>query len=192
MRLTKSDILDSFDREDRSYRLAILCSDWLRDTAQFKPNAATQARGSAMKIRDKWILFADLAKMLEQQTQREVITADFILNQLHALIRAPFELLRDYCEDFDKAVPTLHLQNDLKNTAWYYFTKLIRNAISHNFRFEFNKQDKWRLPVTWNGITITPNMDGEAITYEALWHNSGYALFLEMRVFAEALPEPPK
>jgi hypothetical protein len=45
MRFTKSDILEAFDREDRSYRLAILCTHWLRDTARFKPSAAQEAQG---------------------------------------------------------------------------------------------------------------------------------------------------
>jgi hypothetical protein len=45
------------------------------------------------------------------------------------------------------------------------------------------------LPVTWNGITIDINCDGKDITFETLWHRPGYELFLEMKEFAESLPE---
>jgi len=188
MRLAKSDILKEFDRQDRSYRLAILCSHWLRDTAHYKPSAASEARGLQMKARGRWISYADLAEMLEQQVPCTAITSDFVLNQLHALIRAPYELLLDYCEDYDREVPTSRTLNDLKATAWYEFTRLIRNAISHNFHFDFSDAVKRRMPITWNGITLTTEMHGKAMTYE-LWHKPGYELFLEMRDFAGALPE---
>ena len=105
MRFQKSEVLEEFDRQDRCYRLAILSSHWLRDTAPFKPSAAEEARGLQMEARGRWISYADLAEILEQAMPREIATSDFLLNQLHALIRAPFELLSDYCEDYDKAVP---------------------------------------------------------------------------------------
>lgn len=56
-----------------------------------------------MQALDKWVPYSDLAELLEKDPSRLVVTSDFVLNQLHALIRAPFELLHDYCEDYDKA-----------------------------------------------------------------------------------------
>lgn len=141
-----------------------------------------------MKARGQWISFADLADRLEQPTTREIVSSDFVLNQLHSLIRVPFELISDYCEDFEKQVPAAALLSKLKGADWYWFTRMIRNAISHNFRYDFSR-DKGKLPVTWNGITLTEDLHGKPITYETFWHGSGYELFLEMRAFAEALPE---
>jgi hypothetical protein len=37
------------------------------------------------------------------------ITTGFAPNQIHALIRVPFELVGDFCEDNDQAVPGRHL-----------------------------------------------------------------------------------
>src|SRR5260370_40580366 len=152
MRFTKSDVLECFDREDRSYRLAIICSHWLQGGAQYEPSAAEEARSLQMGARGKWISFADVADMLEQQIPRTAITSDFVLNQLHALIRAPFELLSDYCEDYDKKAPARQLLTDLKNAAWYDVARLIRNAISHNYRFVFSDRDGRRMPLIWNRI----------------------------------------
>src|SRR5947209_5802280 len=100
MRFTKSEILESFNRQSRSYRLAILCTHWLQDAARYKPSAAEDARGLLMQTDNQWVSYADLADLLEQQESCSATTSDFLLNQLHALIRAPFELLRDYCEDY--------------------------------------------------------------------------------------------
>src|SRR5271165_7536081 len=95
MRFAKTDVLECFDRQDRSYRLAILCTHWIRDTAPYKPSASEEARGLRMEIRGTWLSFADLADMLEQQPSRDVLSSDFVLNQLHALIRTPFGILED-------------------------------------------------------------------------------------------------
>jgi len=188
MRFAKTDVLECFDKQDRSYRLALLCTRWILDAARYKPSAPEEARGIWMGVCDRYLSFADLADKLES-TSRYALSSDFMLNQLHALIRAPFEILRDYCEDYDKSDPTRHLFQKMKEAPWYEYARLVRNAISHNFRFQYSNHDKKMLPVTWNGITLSHEMEGQAITYESLWHKRGYELFLEMRIFAEALPE---
>jgi hypothetical protein len=108
------------------------------------------------------------------------------------LIRAPFEILHDYCEDYDKVDSALLLLEEMKAAPWFHYARIVRNAISHNFHFQYSKHDRKILPVTWNGITLSQEMEGQAITYESLWHKRGYELFLEMRTFAEALPEAPQ
>jgi hypothetical protein len=188
MRFAKMEVLEWFERQGRSYRLALLCTYWLRDTASYKPSASEDARGFQMNVRGKPLSFADLADMLEQHVTREALASDFLLNQLHALIRAPFEILNDYCEDYDKESPARGLLKELKVAPWYAFTRLVRNAISHSFYFDFHDSDKQRMPITWNGITLAEDMDGQRMKYE-LWHKPGYELFLEMLTFAKALPE---
>ena len=58
--------------------------------------------------------FDDLADMLEQQSSRDTLSSDFLLNQLYALIRAPFEIVCDYCEDYDKVVGGSLLSKQMK------------------------------------------------------------------------------
>jgi len=139
-----------------------------------------------MKVHGRWRSFADLAALLEQQWSRDAMSADLILNQLHTLIRVPFEILQDYCKDYDKANSARQLWQEMQGTPWFHFARIVRNAISHNFHFHFQSKDK--LPITWNGITLSQDMEGQRITYEMFYDNIGYELFLEMRSFAEALP----
>jgi hypothetical protein len=189
MRFTKQEILKALDREDRSYRLALLSSHWLRDAARYKPSAAEEARGMRMEAYGKRISFADLADALEHPNTREIVSSDFVLTQLHTLIRVPFEVLSDYCKDFDGQFPGQQLCATLKGTKWYWFAYIVRNAVSHNFRYDFRGGVRKQLPICWNGITLTAEMQGQPVTYETLWHRRGYELFLEMRRFAESLPE---
>jgi hypothetical protein len=189
VRFTKTDLLDEFVRQDRSYRLAIIASHWLQGGSQYKPSAIEEARGLRMQALDSWVSYADLADLLGQDPSRLAITTDFVLNQLHALIRVPFEVLGDYCEDYDKAAPGRHLKGTLRAADWYEYARAIRNTVSHNFRFDFSRYDKARFPIRWRGISLTADLHGKAITYETFWHKPGYELFLSMRGFAEALPE---
>ena len=189
MRFAKADILDYFSREDRNYRLAILCTHWIRDTAPFTPSAISEARSLFMIAAGRTVPFSDIATELEDANRREMISAQFLLNHLHSLIRVPFELLNDYCEDFDKGATKPDLRGKLRMMPWFHYTRLVRNAVSHNFRFAFNPGDRAMLPITWNEITIDINCDGKDITFETVWHRPGYELFLEMKEFAESLPE---
>jgi hypothetical protein len=190
MRLKKAEILDYFNREDKNYRLAILCTHWIRDTAPFTPSAISEAKSLFITVAGQTIAFSDLAAELEDSHRREMMSSQFLLNHLHSLIRLPFELLNDYCEDFDRVTKQPALKSRLRSTPWYQYTRLVRNAVSHNFRFAFSQSDKSKLPITWNGVTIDGNCDGKAITYETLWHRRGYELFLEMKQYADSLPEP--
>jgi hypothetical protein len=102
IRFTKSEILQAFAREDKSYRLGLLCTHWIRDVERYAPNAASLARNLHMQCDSKMISNADLATLLEDPTKRELLSSDFLLTYLHTLIRVPFELLSDYCAEFDQ------------------------------------------------------------------------------------------
>jgi hypothetical protein len=188
MRFTKSEILEEFVRQDRSYRLAIIASHWLQGGRQYKPSAVDGAHSLHMQVFDKWVSYSDLAELLEQDPSRFSITTDFVLNQLHALIRVPFELLSDYCEDFDQVAPGGLLMNQFRSADWYEYARAIRNTVSHNFRFDFSRYKADKFPITWRGVVLAADLHGKAITYESFWHKSGYELFVTMRSFAEALP----
>jgi hypothetical protein len=122
IRFIKAEVLQTFDREETSYRLAYLCTLWLRNTARFEPTAADQARGLRMEARGQWISYADLAEKLESPTDVHAIVSDFNLTHLHTLVRAPLEMLRDYCEDYEKENYRSALRERLHATSWYWFS----------------------------------------------------------------------
>jgi hypothetical protein len=188
MRFTKTEIIAAFEREDKSYRLGMMCTHWIRDVERYTPNATSLARTMHMKTDDKWISNHDLAGLLADPMEREPLSSNFLLTYLHTLIRAPFELLSDYCEDYDKAASARLLLNEMKSQPWYGVAYIVRNAVSHNFRIGLGKM-RDRLPIRWRTVTITEDMEGQPMTAAIFWHKPGYELFLEMRAFAETLPE---
>jgi hypothetical protein len=73
MRFSKADILQAFEREDRSYRLGIMCTHWIRDVERYKPNAADLAPALSMQAAGRWISYGDLAPLLSDPMKREIL-----------------------------------------------------------------------------------------------------------------------
>jgi hypothetical protein len=188
MRFTKTEIIAALEREDKSYRLGMMCTHWIRDVELYTARAADLASKLYMQAGDQWISTHDPAPLLADPMKRELLSSDFLLNYLHTLIRAPFELLSDYCEDYDRAVSAGSLLNEMKSQPRYGVAYIVRNAVSHNFRVELGKM-RDRIPIPWRTVTITEDMEGQPMTAAIFWHKPGYELVLEMRAFAEKLPE---
>lgn len=187
MRFTKAEVLEAFRRQEAAYRVAIVASHWLRGSTNYKPSAAEEARSLQMEALGRWMSFADVADQLE--TDPEAVSSELVLNQLHASIRFPFEMLRDYCNDYDSFTGREELLPRLWSAEWYVYAWAIRNAASHNFLFNFRGAIKSRLPTTWHGITITPEMEGTPLSWNTFGARPGHALVLTMRAFATELPE---
>ncbi|MBI1777738.1 MAG: hypothetical protein HYR63_20555 [Proteobacteria bacterium] len=185
-RFTKADVLVIFQRQDHAYQLALLASQLLRSQNNSQGTVSATARGSQTGFGSHWISGAELAAKLDSE-ERDGLWSEFTLVQLHALIQFPLEVLEDYCEDAKQLAA-------LAATDWYRFAKHIRNAVAHNRRFHFGRNNEGRfkhLPASWEGQEITEDMQGKPLTFEHLWHQNGYRLFVAMRAFLESLPEPP-
>lgn len=187
MRFSKADVLDVFGRQDAAYRLAILASHWLRGATNYKPSAADEARNLAMEAAGKWIPFSDLADELERDPGP--LAYDFVLNQLHASVRMPLEVLTAYCHDYDHRSGRSVLVPQLEAAEWYVYPRAVRNALSHDLRFRFSSKFKELLPTTWHGITISAEMEGQPVSWETFGNGPGYELLLAMQEFASRLPD---
>jgi hypothetical protein len=180
MRFTKSEMMEIFRQQDLAYRMTILASHWLRLATVYKPSAIDEARNLSMEVNGQWLSFSDIADELERDPNP--ITSAFVLNQLHTSIRAPLE-------DYDKITGEPLLLGRLRSAPWYVYARAIRNAVSHNFHFRFDANFRKLLPTTWRGITISVEHDGTRISWDTFGNKPGYRLLLEMKSFAEMLPE---
>ena len=62
---------------------------------------------------------------------------------------------------------------------------MIRNCLSHNFKFEFNKKDKLFLPVTWKGKEINISLDGTDLQLSFFGYVEAWETFNEMDLFSK-------
>ena len=95
-----------------------------------------------------------------------------------SLAKDAFELTRRHCKDAGRMA-------EMRAEPWYQFARLIRNYLAHKFLFEFNSHDIRLLPVTWRGRTITAAMNGEELPVAIFGWSEAWALFIDIRTFAE-------
>lgn len=105
------------------------------------------------------------------------------VNQFHktilrAIVKELFEVIKNYCKKTNQ-VDLLYSQ------GWYQVWRIIRNCLSHDFRFCFNKYDKQILPVSWNGIEIKEYMDGNKMTLSHFSFQNLWSLIIEVEVFIQ-------
>jgi hypothetical protein len=124
------------------------------------------------------VKFDQVVRLLQKESDRDIAIREFLTSQIRAIIKESFELIKDYCHDTG--------QNAIfKDEPWYQFARMIRNCLSHNFKFEFNRYDHGLLPVSWNGRTITIDMDSHHLKLDFFGYVETWELFMEYDQFVK-------
>jgi len=124
------------------------------------------------------LTFEQVAALLRNPTDRDIAVKEFLNMLLRVLIKELFELLKDYCDETNQA-------GRFKSERWFQFARMIRNCLSHSFRFEFNSYDKSLLPVSWKSRTITLAMDGQPLSLSFFGYVEAWELFGEFDSFVD-------
>jgi hypothetical protein len=122
--------------------------------------------------------FAQVVRLLRNAKDREIAIKEFLTSQIRTLIKESFELIKDYCDGTGQAAL-------FKAEPWYQFARMIRNCLSHNFKFEFNNYDRGLLPVSWRARTITAAMDGQHLKLDFFGYVETWELFREYQTFVQ-------
>lgn len=124
------------------------------------------------------VTFDKVADLLRKETDRNIAIKEFLTMLIRALIKESFEIIKDYCE-------TTGQSSLLKSEVWYQFARIIRNCLSHNFKFEFNNYDKNLLPIKWKNHIITVALDGQHLELNFFGYVETWELFQEFQDFVE-------
>ncbi len=122
--------------------------------------------------------FSQVARLLINPRDREIAIKEFLLSQIRALIKESFELIKDYCYGTGQA-------ELFKAEPWHQFARMIRNCLSHNFKFKFSKFDKELLPVSWKARTITSAMDAQHLELDFFGYVEMWELLREYQIFVQ-------
>ncbi len=122
------------------------------------------------------VTFDQLVSLLKIPEDRRIALKEFLKMHMRTLMIESFEHIKAYCQNTDQYAA-------FKSQNWYEFARLIRNFLSHNCRFEFNKYDRDRLPITWNEKTITVEMDKKSPDFSFFGEVETWELFQEFENF---------
>ena len=88
------------------------------------------------------VSFDQVAALFGSGSDRQIALEEFAKSVLRCLLKDGHELVTDYCKREG-------LYSDLSAQSWWQFSRLIRNALSHNFCFRLNDKDMKLLPLSW-------------------------------------------
>ena len=127
---------------------------------------------STLSLLDDFVLtFNDgprsFTNVFEKPRDLEHAIKEFMRGATRAVVSETWELVNDYTKNSET-------HKLLKSQPWYHFIRLIRNALSHNYKFVFKSFDRDLLPIYWNGKTISGEMEGmeiqtDVIGYDGIW-----------------------
>jgi len=122
------------------------------------------------------IQFKQVSVLLQNINDREIAVKEFLTSQIRALIKESFEIIKSFCTDSGQSTI-------FKSKDWYQFARMIRNCLSHNFKFIFNNYDKSLLPVSWKQRVIRESMDTNNFSLDFFGYVETWELFNEFQTF---------
>jgi len=124
------------------------------------------------------IEFKQVANMMKKESDRKIACKEFVNMGLRILIKETFELIKDYSKETRQ-------ERIFKSQNCYQFARIIRNCLSHNFKFQFNKCDKTLLPLSWNNKTIDSSLDSTHLQLSFFGYVEAWELFDELHSFVK-------
>jgi hypothetical protein len=165
--VTKEELLSQMTNAKNNYILGLAAISLFASPEAYPILDKNQAQFGQYSV-----TFNQVANLLRTPADRDIAVKEFLTSQIRALIKESFELIKDYCDETS--------QNEaFKAESWYQFGRMIRNCLSHNFKFAFNNYDKGLLPVTWKSRTIAAAVDGTHLKLDFFGYVETWELFGE-------------
>ena len=147
--MTKKELMSQLENAKNNYILGLAAISLFSNEKVYPILEESHAKFGVYTVE-----FKQVKNLLMKPADQLIAIKEFLTSQIRSLIKESFELLKNYCNETKQ-------DSTFKAETWYQFARMIRNCLSHNFRFEFNKYDKNVLPVSWNRRTIDSTMDGK-------------------------------
>ena len=173
MQITKNDLVNRLEHTKNNYILGLAAYSLFK-SGQSSPLLHSHAAAFGKYT----VTFDQVDKLLQNPKDKLIVLREFAKMLMRTLIKESFEHIKDYCTKTDQYAP-------FKQQPWYEFARLIRNFLSHNCLFEFNKYDADRLPVSWKNKIITIEMDKTSPDMTFFGYVETWELFQEFQQFVE-------
>ena len=171
--MTKKELISQLENSKNNYILGLAAISLFSNEKVYPVLEESDA-----KFGNYTIEFEQVKNLLIEPAAREIALKGFLTSQIRALIKESFEVIKNYCDITNQ-------DSKFKAEPWYHFARIIRNCLSHNFKFEFRRYDKSLLPVTWKSRTIDASMDGKLLELKFFGCVETWELFMEYQKFSD-------
>ncbi|MGD9110217.1 MAG: hypothetical protein PVG93_04705 [Phycisphaerales bacterium] len=171
--MTKEELLNQLNHTKNNYIIGLAA------LSIFKSGQAIPLlEHHAAAFGDYTVTFDQVAELLRKAPDRGIALNEFNKMLMRTTIKESFEHIKEYCQDTNQ-FPLL------KSEQWYEFARIIRNFLSHNCRFIFNKYDRERLPIKWKDFEITEELHGGGLGEKVFGNVETWELFQQFEDFVQ-------
>lgn len=171
--MTKKELLSQLENAKNNYILGLAAISLFSNEKVYHVLEESHASFGTYTVE-----FKQVKNLLMKPADRDIAVKEFLTSQIRALIKESFELIKNYCDETKQ-------DSKVKAEPWYQFARMIRNCLSHNFKFEFRAYDKGLLPVSWKSRTIDVLMDGTYLELKFFGYIETWELFYEYQTFVD-------
>jgi len=169
--MTKNELISQLENAKNTYILGLAAISLFSNEKVYPILDESHAKFGTYTVE-----FKQVKNLLTKPTDLGIAVKEFLTSQIRALIKESFELIKNYCDQTNQI-------SKFKAKPWYQFARMIRNCLSHNFKFEFRDYDKRLLPVSWKGKTIDVSMDGSHLELKFFGYVESWETFMEYQTF---------
>lgn len=121
----------------------------------------------------------DVNALLQDRNVSKIAFSELYDTVHRSALKELFEVTKYYCESTDQ-------MDLLRAQLWYQFWRILRNCLSHDFRFRFTEHDRKKLPVSWQTVTIDEKMEGKQLTHGVLSREQLLGFINDIQGFIDA------
>lgn len=101
--------------------------------------------------------FPGVVDLVHDDVSMRIACEELYESAHRAALKELFPLTKLYCHETQQL-------DKLKAQPWFQLWRILRNCFSHDMVFNFSKDEKALLPVSWSGVTIDLSMNGRPLT----------------------------
>ena len=171
--LNKNDLIAQLENVKNNYFMGLAAISLMSESFAIK-----HLKQSTCNFGSYSISFHPLASLLAVELDKRIAMKEFTTMLIRGLLKESYEIVKFYVETNAQA-------DKFKSQDWFHFYRLIRNAVSHNFHFDFGKFDKTLLPISWNGRIIDITLNEKPLEIAFLGYDGIWELFSDLKKFAD-------
>jgi len=173
--MTKQKLVSQLCNSKNNFILGLASLALLAD-----PEAQNLLKEKSADLSGYSVSFDQVAALFGSGSDRQIALEEFAKSVLRCLVKEGHELVTHYCK-------SKGLYSDLSAQPWWQFSRLIRNALSHDFCFRLKDKDAKLLPLSWQGKTIDESVDGQPLMLSFFGYADAWRLSLEYENFVLGL-----
>lgn len=127
------------------------------------------------------IEFSEWYTLYQNGKNKNLFHEEYVKTIFRTFIRDSYELIANYQD-----VKDLRKHNKKYNKRMpeiLDFTRIVRNCLSHSFKFVFNNYDMEILPIKWREITLTKRLEGKNIDLKLFSFTDGLYLCQDLQLW---------